>query len=241
MVKEIMDIFLSSRSNKKGIGLLENGKYKEAIKYFDKSLKQDPSNLHSLNNKGSALRLLKKYNEALKCFDTVLVLEGGTRDDWEDSDASISALVNKGSTMANLGEYEKALKLHELAYTLDPDRDTALFNMAIDFAKLKKGNLAIEIFSKFIKKRFKKEIFKGQVHISIWYTNDFERLCFAFEIDLRSPFATLLKCFILNKFGEKELGTEELEHFDDLIREEGLEPLDIMDEFCAEFNFYEEN
>src|SRR3989344_5416666 len=154
MIKEIMNVLLSSQSNKKGIRLLEKGKYEEAIKYFDKSLEQDSSDLNSLNNKGSALRLLNRYDEALKCFDMVLLAEGGAIDDWEGSDISISALVNKGSTFANMGKYEEALKIHKLALKLDPNRATITFNIAVDLVKLKRGSEAVDIFINIIKKEY---------------------------------------------------------------------------------------
>ena len=54
----------ASKLIEEGIALIEQGKYEEALLYFDKSLALEPGNLSALYTKGSALSSLGRYEEA---------------------------------------------------------------------------------------------------------------------------------------------------------------------------------
>jgi len=53
----------------KGESLYNQGKYNEAMKYYDKALELDPNYAGAWNGKGNILCCHGKYNEAMKCFD----------------------------------------------------------------------------------------------------------------------------------------------------------------------------
>ncbi len=57
---------------KRGDHLLENGKYEEALEYFEKALSLDPDNPNIWNKKGVALRSMGRYGEAIECFNKSL-------------------------------------------------------------------------------------------------------------------------------------------------------------------------
>ena len=56
----------------KGVNLLDQGKYAEALELFDQALEIDPNNIHGLSNKGTTLNKLEQYFEAWKYFGRVL-------------------------------------------------------------------------------------------------------------------------------------------------------------------------
>jgi len=52
-----------------GNRLFLQGKFLQAITYYDKILDEDPKHISSLNNKGYALSKLKDFSAAMKCYD----------------------------------------------------------------------------------------------------------------------------------------------------------------------------
>jgi len=56
-----------------GDTLFNEGKYQEAIIYYDKALEIDPSDVYLLANKGTAHFGLSQYQEAL--YDNVLAID----------------------------------------------------------------------------------------------------------------------------------------------------------------------
>jgi tetratricopeptide (TPR) repeat protein len=61
--------------NAKGNALYKQGKYQEAIAYYDKALSIDPNHANALNNKGLSLVYLGKYQEAIEYFDKALSID----------------------------------------------------------------------------------------------------------------------------------------------------------------------
>jgi len=57
---------------KKGISLLDDGKYEEALDCFDKILSSNPNSPDVWNKKGVALRSMGRYDEAIECFNKSL-------------------------------------------------------------------------------------------------------------------------------------------------------------------------
>ena len=55
-----------------GNRLFLEGKFQQAISYYDKILDEDPKHISSLNNKGYALSKLKDFTNAMKCYDIAL-------------------------------------------------------------------------------------------------------------------------------------------------------------------------
>ena len=58
----------------KGKSLVEDGKYEEALKFFEKALELDPNDHKIWNQKGIALRSMGRYSEAIECFNKSLEL-----------------------------------------------------------------------------------------------------------------------------------------------------------------------
>lgn len=60
---------------KKGIKLLNESKFEQALGYFEQALLLDQSDPELWNHKGVALRSMGRYDEALECFNKSLELD----------------------------------------------------------------------------------------------------------------------------------------------------------------------
>jgi Flp pilus assembly protein TadD len=69
MEKEISELV------KKGIQLIMDGNFEEALSYLDQAIVIQPNNPDLLNKKGVALRGLGRYDEALECFNKSLQID----------------------------------------------------------------------------------------------------------------------------------------------------------------------
>jgi len=59
----------------KGVSLLVEGNFEDALSYFEQALLLEPTNSEIWNKKGSTLRSLGRYDEALECFNRALELD----------------------------------------------------------------------------------------------------------------------------------------------------------------------
>jgi len=107
-----------SHYNSPGPAFAHLCKYKDAISYYDQTLKLNPKNIHALNNKGSALASLGNYQEALSYYDKALEIDP----------QYVIALNNKGNALASLGNYQEALSYYDKALEIDPQYVIALNN-----------------------------------------------------------------------------------------------------------------
>src|SRR5919106_6999875 len=95
----------------KGDSLFNQGKYEEAITYFDKILALDPNDTDILYYKGISLESLGKHSEAITYFNKVLSL------DPNDTDT----LTYKGISLESLGRNEEAITYFNKVLSLDPN------------------------------------------------------------------------------------------------------------------------
>ena len=94
--------------DKKGIILFHLQKYEEALTWFKKAVKTNPSHKASRYHMGNVYMKLKKYDEAIECFDDSL------KDNLnfaEAHNAKASALFNKGKQNEAAIEIKKAIEI----------------------------------------------------------------------------------------------------------------------------------
>lgn len=60
---------------KQGNSLLNDGKFEEALEYFEHALLLDQTNPELWNCKGIALRSIGRYDEAIECFNKSLEID----------------------------------------------------------------------------------------------------------------------------------------------------------------------
>ena len=65
----------SDELSKNGKKLLEDGKFEEALAFFEQALLNNPNDPDLLNSKGVTLRSLGRYDEAIECFNKSLEID----------------------------------------------------------------------------------------------------------------------------------------------------------------------
>ena len=60
---------------KKGTAKLDEGKFEDALGYFEQALLLDQKNPELWNSKGVALRSIGRYDEAIECFNKSLEID----------------------------------------------------------------------------------------------------------------------------------------------------------------------
>src|SRR4029077_622083 len=82
---------LSQQFYKQGNALFDQGKYQDAISYYERALNIEPANINALYNNALALDRLNKTNDAISYYNQVLAITPNDTD----------SLNNKGVDLAN--------------------------------------------------------------------------------------------------------------------------------------------
>lgn len=127
--------------NKQGIASINDGKFDESIKCFDKALKLDPQNTTYLSNKGAGLVYAKQFGNALGCFDEAIKIEPHDDNVWD----------NKGSTLHKLERYTDAILSFDEAIKINPKNANAWNGKAGSLAYLGKIDDATVCFDEAIR------------------------------------------------------------------------------------------
>ncbi len=123
---------------KQGNALFDQGKYQDAISYYDKTLSIDPANINALYNKALALDRLNKTNDAISYYDKVLAITPNDTD----------TLNNKGVDLANLGKYNEAISSYTKVLAINANDTDALYNIGLAYDNLGKHNVANSYYGK---------------------------------------------------------------------------------------------
>lgn len=113
--------------HKIGLKLLNRGEYSESIKYFNKVLDDDPTNLDSLYEKSYALSNIGKYKEQLDSLETILTLDPKNK----------RAMLALSDYHHYFRHYEKELEILEKVLKFYPD-DPKIFiykSLALSYIK----------------------------------------------------------------------------------------------------------
>ena len=99
----------------KGIELSSQGRYEEAIQFYDQALAINPDDKEGWNGKGDALDDLGKHEEAIICYDYVLRIHP---DD--------STWTMKGIVLNKINRHQEASICFDKALSINPHNATAL-------------------------------------------------------------------------------------------------------------------
>jgi tetratricopeptide (TPR) repeat protein len=113
---------------KNGDSDLHEGKYEEAISWYNKAIETNNENGAFWLKKGLALLSLSRFDEAIVSLDKTLSL-------GEDRDY---ALILKGSAFGQLGQYQEALICFEEAIKISPDSIIAWHGKGLTLKNIKK-------------------------------------------------------------------------------------------------------
>jgi tetratricopeptide (TPR) repeat protein len=122
----------------KGDELFDEGKYDQAITYYDKALSLDPNDIDTLIIKGVSLNNLDKFEEAIEWYDKALAVDPNY----------INALYHKAISLDNMGDYEQAIAYFDKALALEPNDVDTLSYKGTSLENLDRHDEAIAYFDK---------------------------------------------------------------------------------------------
>lgn len=107
-----------------GTVLAEEGKYEEAVLYYDRAIEANPNSEDAWFNKAESLRMLGKYNESLQAFDNSIILLSDPKFSSSTYAKNMlgASLARKGEVLQKLNRDEDAKvalsKANESGYAL---------------------------------------------------------------------------------------------------------------------------
>ncbi|RLU23036.1 hypothetical protein DMN91_005314 [Ooceraea biroi] len=104
----------------KGNAALQEGKFKEAIKYYTDAITLDGDNHVLYSNRSAAYAKGEKYEQALEDAEKTVTL----KPDWA------KGYSRKGSALAYLGRYSESIKAYEKGLQLDPNNTQLMSGLA---------------------------------------------------------------------------------------------------------------
>ncbi len=124
----------------RAFSLANLGEYEAAVRQYDRSLEQDPSNPDAWNNKGVCLRKMGKIPDAVACFERAveLVADHG------------AAHLNLGITLRIMGQYQDALNWLGKYTKFHPMNESGWLNKALAEERLGFVGDAVESFRVFL-------------------------------------------------------------------------------------------
>jgi tetratricopeptide (TPR) repeat protein len=143
---------------KKGLGLIIEFRYEDALVCFDEILRTNPNDAASWSSKGDALTEIDRVEEGLQCYDKSLEIDPDDGNTW----------LQKGMQLSLLERYDEATVCIDKSLEIDPDNqltiiakqnlDTNKIKVIMDLGvegkelyELKKYDEAMQCFKKIVK------------------------------------------------------------------------------------------
>lgn len=95
-----------SEWQEQGCLLGKEGRFEEAVMYFDRVIKLDPTNAKAWYNKGLCYKNLKRYSESLACFKRAAQLDPDDPD-VERKRKEVLTIVNGGSSTSTASKFPR--------------------------------------------------------------------------------------------------------------------------------------
>lgn len=123
-----------------GLSLIQQGKFREALEYFDKILAIDPNDPISLGNKGGILTQLYRHEEALVFYNKALQIDP----------TNTSVLNNLAASLFELGRIDESLQTLDKILEIEPNNVKILILKGKVLSESKRYQEAFSIFKKAI-------------------------------------------------------------------------------------------
>jgi tetratricopeptide (TPR) repeat protein len=123
-----------------GCGLMETGHHRDALTYFRKAIRIDPTSSAGYNNAASVLYRLGNRNEAMTYINLGLRI----------SPLDTKALALRALFWSQLGDYDRALADLDMILRQNPNDVEALYNSGVALARQSRIDEAIRYFAKAI-------------------------------------------------------------------------------------------
>jgi predicted TPR repeat methyltransferase len=113
----------------KGVLLMREGRFYEAITAFDEALEVRPLFVEAMSNRATALLEMKRYEEALPAFDKTLAVDAEHAISWN----------NRANALVAMKRFEEAVESYDRALQLAPTFLEARDNRLNALFELKRG------------------------------------------------------------------------------------------------------
>jgi len=127
--------------------LFRQGKFNQAVAYYDTVLEKAPNNLRALHNKGLALFALNKFDKSIECYDKAL----------EVQPQALHVKLKKAISLNSKRDFERAKDVLDSVLTADCTNKEALnaralaeFHLGLDNEGMQDLRRAIEIDSTYV-------------------------------------------------------------------------------------------
>jgi tetratricopeptide (TPR) repeat protein len=123
-----------------GVADIYLGRYKQAIKAFERAIELEPKYGTAHNNRGLAYAQLQEYERAMEDFERAIEL----------NPEFAEAYYNRGIAYGFLQEYERAIEDYDRAIELNPEYAEAYYNRGLTYAELQEYERPIEDYDRAI-------------------------------------------------------------------------------------------
>jgi len=124
----------------KGLELVNQGKYEEAIKAFDQAISLRPDVSITWVSRGVALERLGRYQEALVSHEQAIAINPNDFLAW----------YNKGIQLQELHRYSEAIAAHQKALQLKPKDIDTLYNLGLELEKIQHWSEALHAYEQIL-------------------------------------------------------------------------------------------
>ena len=132
---------ISTSAMAQGDRLVKEGRYSDAIEYYNRAIRMGSKPSTAWSSKGVAFKRMKEYEEALRCEDIAIQMNEKNEFAW----------CNKGDVYFKLGKYKDAVACYDKALKIRPRYAIAWNNKGAALARLDKFAEAKKCHDKAIK------------------------------------------------------------------------------------------
>ncbi|MCK4443057.1 MAG: tetratricopeptide repeat protein, partial [Thermoplasmata archaeon] len=132
---------ISTSAMAQGDRLVKEGRYSDAIEYYNRAIRTGSKPSIAWSSKGVAFKRMKEYDEALRCEDIAIQLSPKNEFAW----------CNKGDVYFKLGNFKEAVACYDKALEIRPRYAIAWNNKGAALARLNKFEDAKKCHDKAIK------------------------------------------------------------------------------------------
>lgn len=141
MAVGLMLFRISTSAMAQGDRLVKEGRYSDAIEYYNRAIRMGSKPSVAWSSKGVAFKRMKEYDEALRCEDIAIQMNPKNEFAW----------CNKGDIYFKVGKYNDAVACYDKALEIRPRYAIAWNNKGAALARLDKFTDAKKCHDKAIK------------------------------------------------------------------------------------------
>lgn len=134
---------ISTSAMAQGDRLVKEGRYSDAIEYYNRAIRMSSKPSTAWSSKGVAFKRMREYDEALRCEEVAIEIDPRNEFAW----------CNKGDVYFKLAKYDEAVKCYDEAIEIRPRYAIAWNNKGAALARLNRFEEAKKCHDKAIKLR----------------------------------------------------------------------------------------